>query len=240
MFERFTDRARKVMALANQECQRFNHEQIGTEHILLGLIKEGAGVGSRVLKSLGIDLRDVRAEIEKLVTAKPDIVTMGKLPQTAQAKKAVQMAIDEAQAHNAGYVGTEHLLLGLLRHGESDPEDVAGKVLRNLGLKLEDVREAALNLLGAVPGRKPEDKVPEIVPLDPASQADQLERVRKIIAIHPIHIPDLIGSRCSVLVQACLIAVSRDENRGPLVTGRKLHELLTLVLADSDLAKLDG
>ena len=240
MFERFTDRARKVMALANQEAQRFNHEQIDTAHILLGIVKEGSGIGANALKNLNIDLRKIRLEVERLIIARPENETFGKLPKTAQAKKMVELAIAEARENNHNYVGTEHLLLGLLLNGSSDSEDVAGKVLRNLGLKLEDVREEVLNLLGATPGRKPEAREPETVPLDPASQADQLERVRKIIATHPIHIPDLIGSRCSVLVQACLIAVSRDENRGPLVTGRKLHELLTLVLADSDLAKLDG
>ena len=80
MFERFTDRARKVMALANQEAQRFNHEYIGTEHILLGLVKEGSGVGANVLKNLDVDLRKVRLEVEKLVKSGPDMVTMGKLP----------------------------------------------------------------------------------------------------------------------------------------------------------------
>ncbi|MCA9276903.1 MAG: hypothetical protein KDA29_12840, partial [Phycisphaerales bacterium] len=78
MFERFTDRARKVMALANQEAQRFNHEYIGTEHILLGLVKEGSGVGANVLKNLDVDLRKVRLEVEKLVRAGPEMVTMGK------------------------------------------------------------------------------------------------------------------------------------------------------------------
>ena len=89
MFERFTDRARKVMALANQEAQRFNHEYIGTEHILLGLVKEGSGVGANVLKNLDVDLRKVRLEVEKLVKSGPDMVTMGKLPQTPRAKKGI-------------------------------------------------------------------------------------------------------------------------------------------------------
>lgn len=88
MFERLTDRARKVMALANQEAQRFNHEYIGTEHILLGLVKEASGVGANVLKNLGIDLRKVRLEVEKLVKSGPEMVTMGKLPQTPRAKKS--------------------------------------------------------------------------------------------------------------------------------------------------------
>ncbi|MEO1129037.1 MAG: ATP-dependent Clp protease ATP-binding subunit [Planctomycetota bacterium] len=145
MFERFTDRARKVMALANQEAQRFNHEYIGTEHILLGLVKEGSGVGANVLKNLDVDLRKVRLEVEKLVHSGPEMVTMGKLPQTPRAKKVIEYAIEEARNLNHNYVGTEHLLLGLLR----EHDGVAAQVLMNLGLKLEEVREEVLNLLGA-------------------------------------------------------------------------------------------
>jgi ATP-dependent Clp protease ATP-binding subunit ClpC len=145
MFERLTDRARKVMALANQEAQRFNHEYIGTEHILLGLVKEGSGVGPNVLKNLDIDLRKVRLEVEKLVKSGPEMVTMGKLPQTPRAKKVLEYAIEEARNLNHNYVGTEHLLLGLLR----EQDGVAAQVLMNLGVKLEEVREEVLNLLGA-------------------------------------------------------------------------------------------
>ncbi len=145
MFERFTDRARKVMALANQEAQRFNHEYIGTEHILLGLVKEGSGVGATVLKNLEVDIKKLRLEIEKLVKSGPDMVTMGKLPQTPRAKKVIEYAIEEARALNHNYVGTEHILLGLLRESEG----IAAQVLMNLGLKLEEVRQEVLNLLGA-------------------------------------------------------------------------------------------
>ncbi|MCD4825973.1 MAG: ATP-dependent Clp protease ATP-binding subunit [Phycisphaerae bacterium] len=145
MFERFTERARKVMALANQEAQRFNHEYIGTEHVLLGLVKEGTGVGANVLKNLGVELHKVRMEVEKLVKAGPDMVTMGKLPQTPRAKKVIEYSIEEARNLNHNYVGTEHILLGLLRENDG----VAAQVLLNLGLKLEDVREEVLNLLGA-------------------------------------------------------------------------------------------
>src|SRR5215213_6349854 len=144
MFERFTDRARKVMALANQEAQRFNHEYIGTEHILLGLVKEGSGVGANVLKNLDVDLRKIRLEVEKLVQSGPDMVTMGKLPQTPRAKKVIEYSMEEARNLNHNYVGTEHILLGLLR----EQEGVAAQVLMNLGLKLEEVREEVLNLLG--------------------------------------------------------------------------------------------
>jgi ATP-dependent Clp protease ATP-binding subunit ClpC len=146
MYERFTDRARKVMQLANQEAQRFNHEYIGTEHILLGLVKEGSGVAANVLKNLDIDLRRIRLEVEKIVQTGPgsEMVTMGKLPQTPRAKKVIEYSIEEARNLNHNYVGTEHLLLGLLR----EQEGVAAQVLVNLGLKLEDVREEVLNLLG--------------------------------------------------------------------------------------------
>ncbi|MCG8585920.1 MAG: ATP-dependent Clp protease ATP-binding subunit [Pirellulales bacterium] len=144
MYERFTDRARKVMQLANQEAQRFNHEYIGTEHILLGLIKEGSGVAANVLKNLDVDLRKIRLEVEKLVQSGPDMVTMGKLPQTPRAKKVIEYSMEEARNLNHNYVGTEHILLGLLR----EQEGVAAQVLMNLGLKLEEVREEVLNLLG--------------------------------------------------------------------------------------------
>ena len=144
MYERFTDRARKVMQLANQEAQRFNHEYIGTEHILLGLIKEGSGVAANVLKNLDVDLRKIRLEVEKLVQSGPDMVTMGKLPQTPRAKKVIEYSMEEARNLNHNYVGTEHVLLGLLR----EQEGVAAQVLMNLGLKLEEVREEVLNLLG--------------------------------------------------------------------------------------------
>ncbi len=144
MYERFTDRARKVMQLANQEAQRFNHEYIGTEHVLLGLVKEGSGVAANVLKNLDVDIRKIRLEVEKLVQSGPEMVTMGKLPQTPRAKKVIEFSMEEARNLNHNYVGTEHILLGLLR----EQEGVAAQVLMNLGLKLEDVREEVLNLLG--------------------------------------------------------------------------------------------
>ena len=159
MFERFTDRARKVMALANQEAQRFNHEYIGTEHILLGLVKEGTGVGANVLKNLGVDLHKVRMEVERLVKSGPEMVTMGKLPQTPRAKKVIEYAIEEARNLNHNYVGTEHLLLGLLR----EREGVAAQVLMNMGLKLDEVREEVLHLLGAgVEAEPPEAEMPAV------------------------------------------------------------------------------
>src|SRR3982750_4546245 len=114
MFERFTDRARKVMALANQEAQRFNHEYIGTEHVLLGLAKEGSGVGANVLKNLDVDLRKVRLEVEKLVQPGPDRVATGGLPTTPRTKRVIEQAIEQSRSLNRNYIGTEHLLLGLI------------------------------------------------------------------------------------------------------------------------------
>ena len=146
MFEKFTDRSRKVMQLANQEAQRFNHEYIGTEHILLGLIKEGSGVAAHVLKNLSIDLHMIRHQVEEIVQSGPDMITQGKLPQTPRAKKVIEYALEEARDLGHNYVGTEHLLLGLLR----EQEGVGAQVLMNLGARLDVVREEVLNLLGPV------------------------------------------------------------------------------------------
>jgi len=144
-YERFTDRARKVMELANQEAQRFNHEYIGTEHILLGLVKEGSGVGATVLKQLDVDIKKLlRFEVEKLHKCGPDMVTIGKLPQTPRAKKVIEYAIEEARSLKHDYVATEHILLGLL----VDSEGLAAQVLVNLGFQIERVRREVLMLCG--------------------------------------------------------------------------------------------
>jgi len=137
-YERFTDRARKVLQLANQEVQRFNHEYIGTEHILLGLVKEDTSVAANVLKTFDIDLRKIRLEVEKIIQAGP----IDKLPQTPSAKRVLEYSIEEARSLNHNYVGTAHLLLGLLR----EQEGVAAQVFANLGVAVEDVREAILLL----------------------------------------------------------------------------------------------
>ncbi len=145
MFDRFTDRARKVMGLARQEAQRFNHEYIGTEHILLGLVKEGSGVAANVLKNMNVDLKKIRVEIEKIVKNGPSTVTMGQLPFTPRAKKVLELSLEEASNLGHNYIGTEHLLLGLIRENDG----IAAQVLMNLGIKLEDVREEVLEFLGA-------------------------------------------------------------------------------------------
>ena len=128
MNDRFTQRVRKVLFLARDEAGRLQHEYIGTEHILLGLIKEGSGVAANVLKNLDVDLRKIRLEVEKLVQSGPDMVTMGKLPQTPRAKKVIEYAIEEARNLNHNYVGTEHLLLGLADLANREFEKGSGLV----------------------------------------------------------------------------------------------------------------
>jgi ATP-dependent Clp protease ATP-binding subunit ClpC len=157
MFDRFTDRAKKVMNLARQEAQRFNHEYLGTEHVLLGLVQEGSGVAANVLRNMQIDLAKIRTEVEKLVKTGPSMVTMGQLPFTPRAKKVLELSMEEAGNLGHNYIGTEHLLLGLIKENEG----IAAKVLTNLGVKLEDVREEVLEFLGAEPGEEEDEEAGE-------------------------------------------------------------------------------
>ncbi|MFH0826518.1 MAG: ATP-dependent Clp protease ATP-binding subunit [Candidatus Omnitrophota bacterium] len=149
MFNRFTERARKVIILAKEEARRFNHDYIGTEHILLGLIREGEGVAAAVLQKMGISLENIRLEVEKLVQPGPTTQIIGDIPFTPRAKKALELAAEEARALGHNYIGTEHLLLGLIREGEG----IASQVLLNLGMDLNTVRNEVMELLGsALPG----------------------------------------------------------------------------------------
>lgn len=151
-FNRFTERARKVILLAKEEAKRFNHDYIGTEHILLGLVKEGEGVAAAVLTSLGLDSENIREEVEKLVQPGLAKVVAEDIPFTPRAKKVIELAMDEARNLGHNYIGTEHLLLGLIREGDG----VASQVLMNMGLDLKSVRDEVLNLLGSsVPGYTP-------------------------------------------------------------------------------------
>jgi ATP-dependent Clp protease ATP-binding subunit ClpC len=146
MFNRFTERARKVIILAKEEARRFNHDYIGTEHILLGLIREGEGVAAAVLQKIGVSLENIRIEVEKLVQPGPTTQIIGDIPFTPRAKKALELAVEEARALGHNYIGTEHLLLGLIREGEG----VASQVLMNLGLDLNSVRNEIMGVLGSV------------------------------------------------------------------------------------------
>ena len=166
MFDKFTDRARKIIALAQKEAERFHHDYIGTEHLLLGLVKEGSGVAVTALNNLSVDVEKVRREVEKLVVVADKEAPSGPLPFTPQAKRVLELASEEARALGHPYIGTEHILLGLL----SEQDSVAAQVLINLDLKLEDVRNEILDLLGASdvsnmpqsttkePGEKPAEK----------------------------------------------------------------------------------
>src|ERR1700727_1815440 len=139
----FTPRAQQVLALARKEADRLNHNFLGTEHLLLGLIKLGQGVAVNVLQKMGLDLETVRMEVEKQVGTGPDQKMIGNIPYTPRVKKVIALAQKEAKNLNHTYVGTEHLLLGLLREGDG----VAAKVLRSLGVYTDEVRQAILKEL---------------------------------------------------------------------------------------------
>jgi len=205
------------MALARKEAQRFNHDFIGTEHILLGLIQEGSGVAASVLKNLGVEISKIRSEIEKNVQSGPSMVTMGQLPFTPRAKKVLELSMEEANELGHNYIGTEHLLLGLIRENDG----VAAQVLLDLNLKLEDVRFEVLELLGAdsesesaIPqssssedGKKSRSKTPALdafgrdltelakeSKLDPViGRHDEIERVIQILSRRTKNNPVLLG-----------------------------------------------
>src|SRR5476651_2679533 len=139
----FTPRAQQVLALARKEADRFNHNFLGTEHLLLGLIKLGQGVAVNVIQKMGLDLETVRMEVEKQVGTGPDQKMIGNIPYTPRVKKVLALASKEAKALNHTYVGTEHILLGLLREGDG----VAAKVLRNLDVDIEEARQRVLKEL---------------------------------------------------------------------------------------------
>src|SRR6202167_4812143 len=140
----FTPRAQQVLALARKEADRFNHNYLGTEHLLLGLIKLGQGVAVNVLQKMGLDLETVRMEVEKQVGTGPDQKMIGNTPYTPRVKKVIALAQKEAKQLNHTYVGTEHLLLGMLREGDG----VAAKVLRSLDVEIEQTRQDILDELG--------------------------------------------------------------------------------------------
>ena len=209
MFNRFTERARKVVILAKEEAKRFNHNHIGTEHLLLGLVKEGEGVASAVLQNLGLSLDMIRLEVEKLVKTGPSTIISGDIPFTPKAKKVIELAMDEARHLGHNYIGTEHLLLGLIRESEG----AASQVLLNLGLDLARVRNEIMALLGSVtPGQAPnisteKSKTPALdafgreltqlakdEKLDPViGRADEIERVIQILSRRTKNNPVLLG-----------------------------------------------
>jgi ATP-dependent Clp protease ATP-binding subunit ClpC len=141
-FNKFTERARKVIQLAQEESQRLQHNYIGTEHLLLGLVREGEGVAAKVLTGLGVDLEKVRRAVESII-GRGDSVVPGEIGLTPRAKKVIELAVDEARRLNHHYIGTEHLLLGLLREGQG----IAAGVLESPGLSLQEVRAKIMQTL---------------------------------------------------------------------------------------------
>ena len=148
MFERFTERARRVVVLAQEEARMLNHNYIGTEHILLGLIREGEGVAAKALESLGISLEAVRQQVEKII-GRGQQAPSGHIPFTPRAKKVLELSLREAKALGHNYIGTEHILLGLIREGSG----VAAQVLVKLGADLNRARQQVVQLLHGYHGK---------------------------------------------------------------------------------------
>src|SRR5712691_9882015 len=146
-FDKFTERARKVLSLAQEEAQRFQHNYIGTEHLLLGLVREGEGVAAKVLSNLGVELNKVRSAVEFII-GRGDRIVLGEIGLTPRAKKVIELAVDEARRLNHHYIGTEHLLLGLLREGSG----IGAGVLEDLGDSLNRARHEVMQALNYATG----------------------------------------------------------------------------------------
>ena len=208
MFERFTERARKVVLHAQKEAIRLRHNVVGTEHLLLGLVQEGEGIAGRALQGLEIDLSKVRSEVEKIIGI-GDQMIIGEVPFTPRAKRVLEMAFDEARQLGHNYIGTEHILLGLIREGEG----VAAQVLKNLGVDLENARKQVMSLLGGAVGAGLSGKtggpnktqtlnqfgrdlteLARIGKLDPViGRAKEIERVIQVLSRRTKNNPVLIG-----------------------------------------------
>ncbi|PKM81772.1 MAG: ATP-dependent Clp protease ATP-binding subunit ClpC [Firmicutes bacterium HGW-Firmicutes-13] len=207
MFGRFTERAQKVLFLAQEEAKRLNHNFVGTEHLLLGLVREGEGIAARALQKLGVDLTKVRQEVEKII-GKGDNPILQSVSYTPRAKKVIELAIEEGRNLDHNYVGTEHLLLGLIREGEG----IAAKVLGNLGVELKRARVQVIHLLGGdagglSPAYERSSKTPTVDTfgkdltkmaregkLDPVIGRDvEIERVIQVLSRRTKNNPCLIG-----------------------------------------------
>ena len=207
-FDKFTERARRVLTLAQEEALRFNHNYIGTEHLLLGLVREGEGVAAKVLANLGVELNKVRSAVEFII-GRGDRAVMGEIGLTPRAKKVIELAVDEARRLGHHYIGTEHLLLGLVREGEG----IAAGVLESLGVSLDKVRAEVTRILsqsmpqGAAPGGRSATRTPTVdqlgIDLTAAARANKLdpvigrekeiERVVQILSRRTKNNPVLIG-----------------------------------------------
>jgi len=183
MFDRFTDRARKVMGLARQEAQRFNHQYIGTEHLLLGMVQEGSGIAANTLRNLDVSPQQIEAEIKKLTQDGPTMVTMGQLPFTPRTTKVLEYASAAAHDMRHNYIGTEHLLLGVI----TETGGVAAQALGNLGLNLQNIRKEVMELLGEdlpkpeTPAEPVQDALLELAP----TFFDRYQEFTNTTAIYP-------------------------------------------------------
>jgi excisionase family DNA binding protein len=187
-FDKFTERARKVLVLTQEEAKRFQHNYIGTEHLLLGLVYEGEGVAAEVLNNLGVELEQIRKAIEFIIGRRGRIV-LGEAGLTPRAKHAIELAVDEARRLNHHYIGTEHLLLGMVREGEG----IAAGVLENLGVKLEKARAETLEVLAQMRG----DAAPAPPPAEPGESAEPpVESKEEITCSH-------CGTPCPAHYQYC-------------------------------------
>ena len=210
MLNRFTQRAQKVIMLAQEEAKRLNHDYLGTEHILLGLIALGEGVAATVFSSLGIDLKKLRREIDKRIGTGDNVLLLGEVPFTPRAKKVLELAVQEAQSMGHNYVGTEHLLLGLLR----EEGGIAAKVLEGLGANLDIVQAKILEILGEASGdtsylRHEKGKIKTPV-LDEFSR--DLTRLAKEGKLDPV-----IGRKTEI--QRVIQILSRRTKNNPVLIG---------------------
>jgi hypothetical protein len=168
VFERFTERARQVIVLAQDEARALRHNYIGTEHLLLGLLREEEGLAARVLETLDVSLEDVRAQVERIIGSGEEVTT-GQIPFTPRTKKVIELALREALSLGHNYIGTEHLLLGLVREGEG----VGMRILLDLGVNQDEIRNDVIRLLAGPAGAR----VEHVAPLAQDLQAE-IERVR--------------------------------------------------------------
>jgi ATP-dependent Clp protease ATP-binding subunit ClpC len=209
MFNRFTERARKVLVLAKEEARRFNHDYIGTEHILLGLIREGEGVACAVLQNIGMDIGRLRAEIEKLMSPGAAASVLGDIPFTPRAKKALELATEEARSLGHNYIGTEHILLGLLR----EEEGIASQVLFSLGVDIRKAKNEIAALLGGAAGashsqtKRSASKTPAL-----DSFGRDLTKLQKEGELDPV-----IGRRAEI--ERVIQVLSRRTKNNPVLLG---------------------
>lgn len=207
MFERFTDRARRVVVLAQEEARLLHHNYIGTEHVLLALIAEGQGVAAKALASLGVSLEAVRAEIEKIVGPGAE-TPKGHIPFTPRAKKVLELSLREALQLGHNYIGTEHILLGLIREGRGVAAQVLQKQLEKAGPEFGAVREKVMELLsGVAPRQKPESAGPVV-----HSSSDYHFTERSLRAISFARSEAVKRGKKSIDVQDILRALTREDH----------------------------